>query len=198
MLAEVEKKHDVWEEEVKKLLWNVFLQDVTAGEDPKYVGCLDLCPLYLARPLLLLACALYPWPNQWFPTHLLREPRHRLLRPKASDLPFSPQTWYVVWSWHVQTLHRSHFGGDPNLCAASASLRPADKGSRIISPRALDPRTLGPRTLDPRHPKSQGPVILGPMVLRTISPGILGPWKPWPLGPKVLWLKVLGPMVQGT
>ena len=71
-------------------------------------------------------------------------------------------------------------------------------GSRIISPRALDPRTLGPRTLDPRHPKSQGPVILGPMVLRTISPGILGPWKPWPLGPKVLWLKVLGPMVQGT
>ena len=72
------------------------------------------------------------------------------------------------------------------------------KGSRIISPRALDPRTLGPRTLDPRHPKSQGPVILGPMVLRTISPGILGPWKPWPLGPKVLWLKVLGPMVQGT
>ena len=72
------------------------------------------------------------------------------------------------------------------------------EGSRIISPRALDPRTLGPRTLDPRHPKSQGPVILGPMVLRTISPGILGPWKPWPLGPKVLWLKVLGPMVQGT
>ena len=60
------------------------------------------------------------------------------------------------------------------------------QGSRIISPRPIDPQTLGPRTLDLSHPKSQGPVIRGPMVLRTISPGILGPWKPWPLGPKVL------------
>ena len=117
-----------------------------------------------------------------------------------SELPSSSILWKILLpaSWIWTSSRATVVSPKQGTVVIQSCFNQSWFSPRIISPRALDPRTLGPRTLDPRHPKSQGPVILGPMVLRTISPGILGPWKPWPLGPKVLWLKVLGPMVQGT